>query len=222
VRDERRQEIESDLWESAHDPETTRQGLVWQVIRRWLLGVPHDVAWRLTRLEVPMTSLIRIGAACCVLCGLVLLVALHHVVTTVPPMPDTAVLVRSAQTPTRLLAPPPPPPPPIGLSGATASNAPWHFARTTYSVASEGATPARVREVRPVYPPVLFSGGVEGDVVVQARITEQGRVTDAEVEPASLLGQSAIDAVQQWEFAPRAATRTPARLTVRVSFSRAR
>jgi hypothetical protein len=48
LREERRAEIESDLWELQHDLETGR-GLApsVQVIARLLLGVPDDLCWRL-------------------------------------------------------------------------------------------------------------------------------------------------------------------------------
>jgi hypothetical protein len=48
LRDERRAEIESDLWELQHDPEGGR-GLTppVQVIARLLIGVPDDLCWRM-------------------------------------------------------------------------------------------------------------------------------------------------------------------------------
>ena len=62
---------------------------------------------------------------------------------------------------------------------------------------------------------------LEGQVLVRARINEDGRVTDAEVAPDGVLGQSAIQAIRRWEFAAAASTTLhPALLTVRVSFGR--
>jgi putative membrane protein len=43
VRDARRAEIESDLWENSSDSEETRR----QVLGRLLLGMPADLSWRL-------------------------------------------------------------------------------------------------------------------------------------------------------------------------------
>jgi TonB family protein len=83
-----------------------------------------------------------------------------------------------------------------------------------------GPAPMRVKEVRPLYPPIAFASGLEGEVVVKATIDAEGAVTDAEVDPGGILAQSAIDAVRRWKFAPSPDRRTTARLTVRVSFSR--
>ncbi len=49
LRDRRRSEIESDQWEHEHDARLTGCGpehLAWQVLGRWLFGMPADLAWR--------------------------------------------------------------------------------------------------------------------------------------------------------------------------------
>lgn len=49
LRDRRRSEIESDQWEQEHDARLTGRGpehLAWQVLGRWLFGMPADLAWR--------------------------------------------------------------------------------------------------------------------------------------------------------------------------------
>ena len=73
-----------------------------------------------------------------------------------------------------------------------------------------------------MYPPIAIAYDLQGVVVVQATITDAGRVADARVmQPASLLSQSAIDAVKQWEFAPshRGGTPVKSTLTVLVTFT---
>lgn len=48
VRDERRAEIESDLWENAHEPAPGRFPVA-EIAVRSLLGVPADITWRMER-----------------------------------------------------------------------------------------------------------------------------------------------------------------------------
>ena len=43
IRDRRRSEIESDVWESEHDPDVPHHALVLRLLR----GMPADVLWRL-------------------------------------------------------------------------------------------------------------------------------------------------------------------------------
>jgi TonB family protein len=215
MRDARREEIESDLWESAHDIGTTDGELALQLAARLLLGMPHDVAWRLAHVSMP--TAIRAAQAAGAVCAFVSMaigVAFWQVNTRLPPAPRPPVARRHVPPE------PPPAPSPAGVPGTTVTDPVFRFARADYSVVTEGPPPARLKEVRPVYPPIALAAGLEGDVVVQASITELGRVTDASVEPAGILGRSAIDAVQRWEFSERGGPGTPARLIVRVSFTR--
>jgi TonB family protein len=64
-------------------------------------------------------------------------------------------------------------------------------------------TPTKVWDVRPVYPPNAKAGGVEGVVVIDARIEVDGCIRNAEVvRSVPELDQAALDAVTQWEFLP--------------------
>jgi TonB family protein len=219
VRDARRQEIESDLWESSHDPQMTRAELVVQMTMRLTLGIADDFAWRVAQVSVTRSATLRTVTAAAVPCVL-LLFALSRLTADVPALPEAPMRAPHVQR-TRSDRPPPPPPPPTRAGGAS-SEPVFQYGRTSYSIVTEGPAPVRISEVRPVYPPLAVAAGLEGHVVVRARITERGRVTDAEVAPAGMLGAAALHAVQQWEFtaqgteAPR-----PALLTVRVSFERA-
>jgi protein TonB len=64
-------------------------------------------------------------------------------------------------------------------------------------------TPAKVRDVRPVYPPVAEQARVQGVVIVEAVIGPDGRVASTRIlRSIPLLDEAALDAVRQWEFTP--------------------
>ena len=63
--------------------------------------------------------------------------------------------------------------------------------------------PRKIRDVRPVYPPIALAGNVSGVVIVETRIGADGGVEDARVlRSIPLLDQAALDAVKQWRFEP--------------------
>jgi TonB family protein len=83
--------------------------------------------------------------------------------------------------------------------------------------------PIRVKEVAPVYPAIAQSARVQGDVVIEATIDEEGKVADARVvKSVPLLDQAALDAVRQWEYRPSLlnGVPTPVVMTVTVKFTR--
>jgi TonB family protein len=93
--------------------------------------------------------------------------------------------------------PPPPPPPPVPGAGEIQ----WVYAETSYTASGNTKTLARIKDVRPVYAPMVMKLGVQGTVVVEASVDHRGRVTDARVvESVPLLNQAVIDAVKQWQF----------------------
>jgi TonB family protein len=223
VRDARRAEIASDIWHSTHDPDRDRSWpLALEMIVRLLFGLPDDVRWRVEQMEESMPS--RRVAVAVGLCG-VLALGLAGAfwgapLPAVPPAPDTRMQAVHEYPP-----PPPPPPParPGGSPDSSYTRPETVYAKTSYTVATDGVAPRRVKEVRPVYPPILLANDVEGIVVVEATITDAGRVGDAHVvRPAGILSHSAMAAVQQWEFAPADAGPMPPRstLTVTVNFTR--
>ena len=220
VRDARREEIESDLWESANDPQVAQSELIMQMVLRLTLGIADDLAWRLgqgTKIRSATRRTIVTAAATCVL---LLFVALSRLAMDLPPLPEAPVGALQAHWTVRN---PPPPPPPIPGAALPAGEPIFRYGRTSYSLVTEGPPPVRIKEVQPVYPPIALAAGLDGEVLVRARITERGAVTDAEVAPDGILGQSAMDAVQRWEFdAARNGTQRRALLTVRVSFERSR
>ena len=138
-----------------------------------------------------------------------------------PPLPQPVpVRVDTTLAPPR----PPEPPGPVGRAPeAPASTWRPEYGQTSYTVTTNAVAPVLIKAVRPVYPPIAAVNHVKGVVVVQATITEAGRVADARaVQRAGLLTQPAIDAVRQWEFAPGDASGTVVKslLTVKVKFSR--
>jgi protein TonB len=64
---------------------------------------------------------------------------------------------------------------------------------------------------------------VQGDVVIEATIDEEGKVADARVvKSVPLLDQAALDAVRQWQYRPSLlnGVPTPVVMTVTVKFTR--
>jgi TonB family protein len=115
--------------------------------------------------------------------------------------------------------PAPPPPPPVPGAGPIE----WVFAETSFAAADGASTPKKVRDVRPVYPPMVIRMGVEGRVVVQAAIDARGYVVRARVvESIPFLDSPTIDAVRQWRFDPStvASGAAPVMINVEARFFR--
>jgi len=63
--------------------------------------------------------------------------------------------------------------------------------------------PTQIRKVNPVYPEEARTAGVQGVVILEATISEHGRVDSVRVlRSIPLLDQAAVDAVRQWEYTP--------------------
>ena len=115
VRDARREEIESDLWESSHDPGMTQAELAIQTVMRMTLGIADNLAWRFVQLTVTTHVTLRSLTAAAVLCMLLLFAMLSQLTRDVPPLPRPP--VASLQVHRRVPDPPPPPPPPDATPG---------------------------------------------------------------------------------------------------------
>jgi TonB family protein len=64
-------------------------------------------------------------------------------------------------------------------------------------------SPLKIRDVRPVYPPIAREAGVSGVVIIEAKIGADGSIEDARVlRSIPLLDEAALDAVKQWRFVP--------------------
>jgi TonB family protein len=139
--------------------------------------------------------------------------------------------------------PPPPPPPPAGRGGVPGGAAggiaggsqmmfvpapiPETFARradqlNAVRIGGGLKAPMKIKDVRPEYPPIAQSARVQGVVIIEALIDEGGTVVDAHVlRSIPLLDQAALDAVQQWKYAPVNLNGVPQAviMTVTVNFS---
>jgi TonB family protein len=217
VRDRRREEILSDVWHHVSDCEDHPVRLAAQLIARIVLGSFDDLGWRFEQRHVRWSWMTVAAAATPIAVAVIVAWMLSASLPVPPDPPSFNVHAQSSPSP----PPPPPPPPPDGRSGS-GPVVDFSYGETSYTVIPEAAAPARVKEVRPIYPPILKAAAVEGVVVVQGTITEEGRVMDAHlVQPAGLLGQSAIAAISQWQFTPSkpAYRRSQRLLTVSVTFS---
>jgi TonB family protein len=226
VREARREEIAADVWHSVHDPDRDSEPqLALRIALRLFLGIRDDLRWRSDQPKLTPRASARAAMAIGGVCGLMLTMAVVAPALwwSEPPALPRPPAIRSSVMP---LAPAPP----------AAPSAPGRFARassqrsvdpiygqTSYTVTPNTAAPARIKDVRPVYPPIALSYDVRGVVVIQARITDQGRVVDPRVvQSAGFLNHPALEAVRQWEFARSASGSTPAEklLTVTVTFTR--
>jgi TonB family protein len=140
--------------------------------------------------------------------------------------------------------PPPPPPPPPGAAGrggvmvfvpAPGSGAEQAFTRPSgeaferyvsvfnpIRIGGDLKAPAKIRDVRPVYPPIAQEARVQGVVIIETVIDEDGNVAEARVlRSIPLLDQAALEAVQQWRYVPTLLNGMPRAviMTVTVNFT---
>jgi len=107
-------------------------------------------------------------------------------------------------------APPPPPPPP-----------PPAPPRDPMRIGGDIRPPVLVHRVEPIYPDLAARARVEGTVILEAIIDEQGGVQSLKVlRSVPLLDKAATAAVEQWRYSPVMLNGLPVRviLTVTVSF----
>jgi protein TonB len=63
--------------------------------------------------------------------------------------------------------------------------------------------PIKVHDAAPIYPPFAIRAKLSGDVIIDATIDVDGRVTEATVlRSVPGLDQAALDAVRQWRYRP--------------------
>jgi protein TonB len=108
------------------------------------------------------------------------------------------------------LAPPPPPPLP-----------PPAEPRGPIRVGGQIKEPALVYRVDPVYPGIAVSANIEGTVILEAVVDQEGRVESVKVlRSLTVLDKPAVDAVKQWRYSPVLLNGTPEKfvLTVAVTF----
>jgi TonB family protein len=81
--------------------------------------------------------------------------------------------------------------------------------------------PALVVRVEPEYPWMAVAAGVQGSVILEATVNEEGRVESVSVlRSIPLLDRPAIKAVEQWRYSPLLLNQRPTRfvLTVVLTF----
>ena len=79
-----------------------------------------------------------------------------------------------------------------------------------------------IHRVEPIYPPEAKEKGVEGEVVFEVTINEQGEVSDVQVLSANaMLVSAAYEAVRQWRYTPVLLNGDPimAKATVTIRFT---
>ena len=125
----------------------------------------------------------------------------------------------------RVVAGKEPPPPVVGTTGRESGLRPSESPRDRMCGAdgSGCVVPARkVGDVRPQYPASASTRGIEGIVIAEATIDEQGAVSDVRVVRSvdDQLDESVVEAVGQWQFVPTTlnGTPTPSLLSVTVEF----
>jgi len=102
--------------------------------------------------------------------------------------------------------PPPPPPPPR---------------QSVLRVGGNIRPPQKIADVAPTYPPIAMASRVEGIVILEAVIAEDGSVRDVRVlRSIALLDAAAMEAVRQWRFTPTLLNGQPVPvvMTVTVAF----
>ena len=91
----------------------------------------------------------------------------------------------------------PPPPPPPSSTSTNNEDAPVF-------IAYEDA-PVPIKKVNPKYPELAQEAGIEGKVILNVYVDENGKVRNAIVMkgvPNTGLDEAAISAVKQWEYKP--------------------
>lgn len=119
LRDARRAEIASDLWESNQtDPQTPGRVIVF----RLLAGVGDDIRWRSDVMSIHARAQLVIAAVLTVMAVVTVSLTLRQAV--VLPNPPTAPSIASASADADIARPLPPPPPPPPPSSPRAQRSP--------------------------------------------------------------------------------------------------
>jgi hypothetical protein len=123
VRERRRIEIESDLWEFQRDPEAHRRvSPALHIAVRLVRGMPHDLRWRLeqadatrttTRARQQIAGAVAVSATVAIVLGALWILPLLRPATLPRPLPNAFPLGQTQ--------PPPPPCLPAEMAGATST-----------------------------------------------------------------------------------------------------
>lgn len=113
--------------------------------------------------------------------------------------------------------PPPPPPPPPGEGSPLEVDG-----IAPVRVGGNVRPPAKITDVRPVYPPEAKGARVQGVVILEVVIDTEGNVRSTRVlRSIPILDAAAITAVEQWKFEPTLlnGAAVPVIMTVTVNFT---
>jgi protein TonB len=102
------------------------------------------------------------------------------------------------------------------------AGAPPLAARAPIRTGGDIRPPLKVRNVVPTYPEVARAARVQGDVVLDCTISNEGRVRDVKILSGPILLQAAaVDAVRQWLYRPTLLNGVPVPvvMTVTVHFA---
>ncbi len=91
-----------------------------------------------------------------------------------------------------------------------------------YRIGNGLMPPKKMKDVPPAYPAAAQEARVQGVVIMEARVDEQGNVSDVRVlRSIPLLDEAAVDAVKQWQYTPTLmnGVAVPIMMTVTVSFT---
>ena len=122
-----------------------------------------------------------------------------------PPEPEKKRIPRPDPTPDEpepIKEPPPPPPIPSEVTAPPMPPAPPQDVGPVR--VSPGQGPGLIKKVEPRYPPIARTARLEGTVVLDAVIRQDGSVSDVKVlnSTSAMFEQASVDAVRQWRFTP--------------------
>ena len=141
---------------------------------------------------------------------------------TPPPPPPMIVRTRKTAEELANMPPPPPPAPPMPAAAMTEESRAAIELLKPVRIGNGVRPPTKIRDVKPVYPPIAQSARVQGVVIIEVLLAADGTVADARVlRSIPLLDAAALDAVHQWVFTPTEVNgiARPAIMTVTVNFS---
>src|SRR6185436_2772742 len=132
---------------------------------------------------------------------------------------ETPVPQPSAIAPTRVATPRParPTPRPEPTARAVAPPPPAQPSGPV-RVGGNVSEPRKTKNVTPKYPDIARTARVQGVVILECTINEQGRVSDVQVlRGAPLLAPAAVEAVKQWEYEPTRLNGVPVSVVMTVT-----
>jgi len=109
----------------------------------------------------------------------------------------------------------------VGAGGGVSAKPEW-TADGALRVGGGVKPPTKVRDVKPVYPQEARDAGIQGVVIIEARVEPDGTVGNARVlRSVPELDQAALGAVMQWQFIPTLMNGQPVPviMTVTVNFT---